>query len=760
MHIRLGMKYKKTKKLMKYLTFCLLFTVIFSSGCRLQEKVGITAGFALPYDAGFADNEEGDIYTYDGSLYRFNSLNIDGADPGAVYYTDEELADSYDKLLNRAQQFGNFSTEIFEEQYGTKEEWISKYGNTFYMSVTGGVVTLSESEQKLYGAKWVSMPLYRSSDLNNWQRCGAVRGNAVLIEQDSFASANHHWAPEMKRDPDSGLFMFFHTLIAKQGSDETQYNKTLQNSTWDGFYIEISVSECPDGPYRLITTEQYYSYLAKYNSDGSLYTDTDGNAYYRDDIKKNTVLTKTEDSVFLNRNGDIVTIQTPPVNFGYFCDKVKATFPSTAHAGRGLFAVIDVNPFIDSRGELYLYFTLHASSTNSTNRIWVIHMFDWVSPDWDSLTFVLSPDGSSVYYDENSRLEGTIGGFNSSQGLCEGSFMIEKDGWFYMLYSTLGYTSRAYGALVAVADNPFGPFVKIGSLGNALQLDLVDDSDYMSGTGHCSVVKVGREYYIVYHAFHNGGEHTGRAIAADKLVFKTYSDITFSKIKEENRNYDLQIRKLTPSLIDTAFSTHNGHEYEVTVKDTDPLPVIYVNGPTYSLQPLPEKALPDGLRNVMLDGDVTVTVLSGNQKNAGFANDELISSQYFTEDYEVSGTDELKISVRFAAAKRIRNIMIYNSRNYDYAFYKVSSVVFRLASRPAWYGESNFHNGYCYIKDLPVDKYSFNSEKRSMRKCGSAMATFNEIAVDELIITLTAEDKICGTESAEIRLSEIYIAGK
>ena len=52
-----------------------------------------------------------------------------------------------------------------------------------------------------------------------------------------------------------------------------------------------------------------------------------------------------------------------------------------------------------------------------------------------------------------------------------------------------------------------------------------------------------------------------------------------------------------------------------------------------------------------------------------------------------------------------------------------------------------------------------------MRKGGSAMATFNEITVSEVIITISAKDKIepdllSGANKNIVKASEIFILGK
>jgi hypothetical protein len=108
--------------------------------------------------------------------------------------------------------------------------------------------------------------------------------------------------------------------------------------------------------------------------------------------------------------------------------------------------------------------------------------------------------------------------------------------------------------------------------------------------------------------------------------------------------------------------------------------------------------------------------------------------------------------------------MIYNSRDYLYAFNSVESIVFKLAQKPTWYPEGKEYNGYAYINDLKPDASGWDDDNFAMRKGGSAMATFNEITVTEIIITIDARDKVGGINLTSanryvVKLSEIYIMG-
>jgi hypothetical protein len=162
-----------------------------------------------------------------------------------------------------------------------------------------------------------------------------------------------------------------------------------------------------------------------------------------------------------------------------------------------------------------------------------------------------------------------------------------------------------------------------------------------------------------------------------------------------------------------------------------------------------------------------VTILEGDTATAKYANDGLVTYQYWSSKYEVVGnenTRQLKLKLSWETPQTIRNIMVYNSRDYVYAFSKVKSVVFKLASKPTWYPDGKEYNGYAYIKDLTPDSSSVDTTNMVMRKGGSAIASFNEITVSEIIITIDARDKVGGLALTSanryvVKLSDIFIMG-
>ena len=106
----------------------------------------------------------------------------------------------------------------------------------------------------------------------------------------------------------------------------------------------------------------------------------------------------------------------------------------------------------------------------------------------------------------------------------EGPFMLKRDGKYYFMWSEGGWTGDDYRVAYAIADSPFGPFERIGTI-------LEQDPNIATGAGHHSVIKAigSDDYYIVYHRRpipNEGRDH--RVTCIDRLVFN--ADGTLQKV--------------------------------------------------------------------------------------------------------------------------------------------------------------------------------------------------------------------------------------
>ncbi len=803
------------------------------------KEVGLTPGFALPHDAGLGDNTDDEVMIFEDELYYHNNESTEGADPGILYTSEQDIRDTYQKLLNRDMQYATFDLAVFEAKYGTLDEWLAEFKDAFFMVKSSADQNIDAiTKQKYPEAVFGGYMLQKSYDLVNWKQRGEVAGEALLGEADGWYHTSvtgvpdvNCWAPEIYRDPLTGMYILVGSSNTKDGKEEDDYNafptviRTEGNmEQYENLNPLIAISVSPAGPYRYITSDLYYSFLAAFNEDGSVVTvEKDGKTYavYRKDIKEGSIdngyegyeiLTEYRDGVFLNGNGLNVTKNTCLLSVGYYHEEIRKANADWSNNGKGIFPAMDTNLVIDNNGDYYLYFTEHACSVVNNQQMWVLPMLDLCTPDWSRFTHVTSPCFSVVYYDGvrgsafykddvNSgfytrEYANEKGGFNnlkfaingipgyymgnsSEGGVNEGTHVIEKDGYYYMTYSPYGLGSRKYSLYMAVADNPFGPFIKVPEYSPNLGLDQSETQDYMAGTGHHSFVKVGDEMWCMYHYFFNpvnnsddSGNFIGRIIGTDRIDWYDYDQLSFSSLVEKQIENDIENATELRSTFNSdkemeewlreCYETGNHRNYEKRTK-SDIVPLLYGNGPTYSLQPKPEVFT--GYKNVAKTA--TVTILEGDTATAKYANDGMFTYQKWSAPYEVVGnkdTRQLKLKLSWDTPQTIRNIMIYNSRDYVYAFNNIESVVFKLDRKPTWYPEGKEYNGYCHIKDLKPDSYGWDDSNMVMRKGGSAMATFNEITVSEIIITIDAKDKVgelilTSSNRYTVKLSDIYIMG-
>lgn len=115
----------------------------------------------------------------------------------------------------------------------------------------------------------------------------------------------------------------------------------------------------------------------------------------------------------------------------------------------------------------------------------------------------------------------------------EGPFMFMKDGKYYFMWSEGGWTGPDYCVAYAIADNPLGPFKRIGKI-------LEQNPNVGTGAGHHSVVYNEKKdkWFIIYHR-HPLGSHDGndREVCIDEMYFDENGQIkpvviTFEGVKK------------------------------------------------------------------------------------------------------------------------------------------------------------------------------------------------------------------------------------
>ena len=407
--------------------------------------------------------------TYDTTLFYRNDLEIDGADPGVIYVSEEEDA---------------------------------VYGGWFYMAVTGG------------GGN-SAFPLYRSRDLSRWERAGkASDGNALAITSSAW-SMNNYWAPELIRDPKTGKYFIFFSAGSKQGNANTEYvacdTNTNGNGKWNRLYIGIGISDSPMGPYSMVTAEKYYGSGKTANLNGETINESTPpinfgkhfksqlaamTSKYIDSATGYGIWPAIDVSPFITSSGDM---------YLYFSQHV-----SSITDGNRIWGMKMKDMITPDFSTLTLLLMPSEQAKNKQ-----VHQFTGTKGD--------------INY---NNWTGTSASGANDGGICEGAFAIEHDGKYYLTYSPFGYGDRRYSVMQTVGDTPLGPFRKLSRdyanpvIGIGTEQPMYD---FMSGTGHHSFVKAGDELFAVYHAFYNpvdnyvNGAFAGRAIAVDRVRF-THSD--------------------------------------------------------------------------------------------------------------------------------------------------------------------------------------------------------------------------------------------
>ena len=163
----------------------------------------------LDYDNCLKDYEQG--------LFYRNKRDLDCADPGAIYVSEE------DDPVN---------------------------GGWFYTYFTGDV-KLEEGEYHRAAYR-----CYRSRDLESFALVGkAGKGHCLVVRDDAWAE-KYFWAPEVAFDKKSKKYYIYFSAGAKPGNDNTEYTSETEDR-WACLYLGIGVSDSPMGPFEFVTSEGY-----------------------------------------------------------------------------------------------------------------------------------------------------------------------------------------------------------------------------------------------------------------------------------------------------------------------------------------------------------------------------------------------------------------------------------------------------------------------------------------------------------------------
>ena len=284
----------------------------------------------------------------------------------------------------------------------------------------------------------------------------------------------------------------------------------------------------------------------------------------------------------------------------------------------GYAAAIDAELFVDPQtNKKYMIYThdLGAGSTGSCT--YIMDMKSWTEPDYSSVKWLTQTGRTGVGANESIE-EGNVN---------EGPFMIYHDGYYYLTHSVHTYTEPTYQVRQAVATSPTGPFRKIPVEEGGTVITTDGLNVYTNSSGHHAFIKVGDEYFISYHTFLNDSDISqSRKIKFDKVLFVT---------------------------------------------NPKGIPVIYTNGPTMTLQPLP--SLISGYENKALDAEIYADKPT-NKEDIYWLNDGTVRIHEQSIVSECSFEEKTKITLKWNDYTSIKSILVYNSYSYHTSFTKIDNI--------------------------------------------------------------------------------------
>lgn len=646
---------------------------------------------------------------YDKEVFYRNDKQFANADPQVVYCQDETDADYYGKYI--------------------------LFGTT-----AGGAFNT-----------------YLSDDLVSWKPY-----SAAYVYQDDGWETDSAWAPEViwdsEADPEAygleateestGVYFMFYT--AREKPKYYVYNTDMRTSLTVG----LAVATRPVGPYKMWngqekaavidgvdygTAEGYKNYSQYKNEDLSVY---DGEVGRRGDYVSNddpwfNNAAARASSTFQYKNkdkaGTVVNGTLVPESAVY----------TDVNGGLGYFQILDAHPFVDPvTNDKYLYFSRAGFGLGSANDeygnmfngqcIYVIKTYnnDWAQLDYSTITRVSRPHlnfvsnaAASVYndvaaaFDETKFTQGyketTIYSQAKSDCDIDSSFINEgpevlynaESGLYYLTMSTGSYGTNTYEINVAIGYSPIGPFRRLNLEEGAMILSVegANVSDQISGVGHHCFVETGGELIMVYHRQNKVASHN-RCPATDRVKW---------------------------------------------VKNNDGMLVLHLNGPTEGLQPRLYCTGATKYANIASDAKVSVT--GNNHNDIAYLTDDLVnvnSESYcpFVKDFEF-GDESVTITFTFDDYRILKALMVYNSKDFETSFYNIKRIEMDAKVKGA--------DVMLYINNLKFywDMYSQNN---AMRAGVSANASFNELSVKEVRITIE-RDLVLGADVTAI--PEIVLLG-
>ena len=303
------------------------------------------------------------------------------------------------------------------------------------------------------------------------------------------------------------------------------------------------------------------------------------------------------------------------------------------------FDVLDISVFVDEDEQMYMYYSV---KNNENQHIVGVKLNSPYEADWTTYKKLVIPgalnSSNIVYKPLNWEM------FRQGLPIAEAPYMIKSNDKYYLTYSVNGCWNKYYNVCYAVSDSPLGDFEKpfktgeiwtnllLGYPGTKLESSTVYKqwSGFASGTGHHCFFKVGDQTMIGYHA-------------------------------HKNRNWNVENK-----------FTQRYFAFDYVHFDSEGVP--FCNGPTNSIQPLPEGL--SGYKNIAATAKIKVENVE---------NEKAINDNYIVDCYNLTGEKEKEVSLgkeysfielEFDQEYTIAGIAIYNSAFYESMVTEINYIDF------------------------------------------------------------------------------------
>ena len=364
------------------------------------------------------------------------------------------------------------------------------------------------------------------------------------------------------------------------------------------------------------------------------------------------------------------------------------------------FGVLDITVFVDDDEQMYMYYSV---SCNENQHIVGVKLNSPYEADWSTYTKIVEPGALNS---SNTILKPlTWEMFRDGQPIVEAPYMIKSGGKYYMTYSVNGCWNKYYNVCYAVSDSPLGNYEKpyksgevwtnllLGYPGTNVPTSTIYNQwkGFASGTGHHCFFKIGDQIMIGYHAHQNrdnNSRYEERYFAFDYLHFD-----------------------------------ENG--------------VPFCNGPTYSVQPLPQDI--SGYKNIAPNAEV---------KSKNVTNADAINDNYIVDCYNLPGEAEKEVSfgagysfieLKLDKEYEIGGIAIYNSAFYEKLLLEIEYIDFGN-------GNAIQYPQFC------ADQYINEDQQFIFPSSAFTIEFLNTIKADHVVICVKTE--------AAVALNEIVVLGR